>query len=72
MSEKLIRNSEGWLAMKRLIEEKISKAQAMLEDPSDIERTNLLRGEIGAYRQMIRDVEEVRTDHPGQPVSYGQ
>lgn len=72
MSNKLIRNTDGWILVKRLLEEKIAKAQGLLELPSDIHQTDLLRGEIGAYRQLIRDIETVGTDHPGQPVGYGQ
>ena len=72
MTAKLIRNTEGWLLIRRMLDEKIEKAIGLIEQPSDIAQTNLLRGEILAYRQLIRDVEEVRTDHPGQAVGYGQ
>ena len=67
-----LKNSDGWFKLRRIIDDKIEKAIGQLELPSDIDRTNLLRGELGAYRQLIRDVEEDRSNHPGQPVSYGQ
>lgn len=72
MSDRLIRNSDGWHLLKPELLKKIEKAQALLEDPSDIDRTNLLRGEIGAYRQLIRDIETVGIEHPAQPAGYGQ
>ena len=67
-----IRGSSEWPLVKRYIDEKMEKAQALLEDSIDIDQTNLERGKIRAYRQMLRDIEQDLTNHPAQPVPYGQ
>lgn len=72
MNHNLIRNSDAWLSLKPLLENKITKAQGLLEDNLEIDKTNLLRGEIQAYRSLIREIEQDLTNHPGQPVPYGQ
>lgn len=67
-----IRNSSEWPIMRRYINERIAVAQALLEDSIDIDQTNLERGKVRAYRQMLRDIEQDLINHPAQPVSYGQ